>query len=95
MAGSGFEQMDFLQCCKFAEGDSRILMLKMARDRLSVYRKNAGAIPEVRVWSRHHLSLLSRSLLQPWSVLFTISIAAAYIPACVARDTTPKPKRMR
>ena len=25
MAGSGFEQMDFLQCCKFAEGDSRIL----------------------------------------------------------------------
>ena len=33
MAGSGFEQMDFLQCCKFAEGDSRILMQKMARDR--------------------------------------------------------------
>ncbi len=32
MAGSGFEQMDFLQCCKFAEGDSRILMQKMARD---------------------------------------------------------------
>ena len=39
MAGSGFEQMDFLQCCKFAEGDSRILMLKMARDRLNVYKK--------------------------------------------------------
>jgi acyl-CoA oxidase len=32
MAGSGFEQLDFLQCCKFAEGDSRILMQKMARD---------------------------------------------------------------
>ena len=32
MAGTGFEQMDFLQCCKFAEGDSRILMQKMARD---------------------------------------------------------------
>jgi acyl-CoA oxidase len=38
MAGTGFEQFDFLQCCKFAEGDSRywfltrILMQKMARD---------------------------------------------------------------
>ena len=39
MEGSGFEQMDFLQCCKFAEGDSRILMLKMARDRLSKYQR--------------------------------------------------------
>jgi acyl-CoA oxidase len=32
MGGSGFENMDMLQCCKFAEGDSRILMQKMARD---------------------------------------------------------------
>ena len=32
MSGTGFEQLDFLQCCKFAEGDSRILMQKMARD---------------------------------------------------------------
>jgi acyl-CoA oxidase len=43
MAGSGFEQMDFLQCCKFAEGDSRILMLKMARDRLGKYQKKGPA----------------------------------------------------
>ena len=35
MAGTGFEQMDFLQCCKFAEGDSRILMQKMVRDIMS------------------------------------------------------------
>jgi acyl-CoA oxidase len=41
MEGSGFEQMDFLQCCKFAEGDSRILMLKMARDRLSKYQRQS------------------------------------------------------
>ena len=54
MAGSGFEQSDFLQCCKFAEGDSRILMLKMARDRLSQFRKNAAAIPEVRWWCVYH-----------------------------------------
>lgn len=26
MAGTGFERTDYLQCCKFAEGDSRILM---------------------------------------------------------------------
>ena len=34
MAGTGFEHTDFLQCCKFAEGDSRVLMMKMARDRV-------------------------------------------------------------
>jgi len=28
MGGTGFEQKDFLTCCKFAEGDSRVLMLK-------------------------------------------------------------------
>jgi acyl-CoA oxidase len=36
MAGTGFDQKDFLTCCKFAEGDSRILMQKMSRDRLKV-----------------------------------------------------------
>ena len=39
MEGSGFEQMDILQMFKFAEGDSRILMLKMGRDRLSKYQR--------------------------------------------------------
>jgi len=34
MGGTGFGEMDFLQACKFAEGDSRILMQKLARDRL-------------------------------------------------------------
>ncbi|CAJ1393029.1 unnamed protein product [Effrenium voratum] len=36
MGATGFEQMDFLQACKFAEGDSRILMQKLARDRVRV-----------------------------------------------------------
>eukprot|EP00435_Cladocopium_sp_Y103_P018192 s1290_g4.t1 len=36
MGDTGFEQMDFLQACKFAEGDSRILMQKLARDRVRV-----------------------------------------------------------
>jgi acyl-CoA oxidase len=37
MGESGFGNMDFLQACKFAEGDSRILMQKMARDRLKQF----------------------------------------------------------
>lgn len=44
MDGVGFEQSDFLQCCKFAEGDSRILMQKMARDRMRSFGKG-GATP--------------------------------------------------
>ena len=44
MAGTGFEHTDFLQCCKFAEGDSRVLMMKMARDRVgALTKKNRGA----------------------------------------------------
>lgn len=39
MRDSGFAQTDFLQCCKFAEGDSRILMQKMARDRMRLFEK--------------------------------------------------------
>ena len=34
MAESGFIYKDMLLCCKFAEGDSRILMQKIARDEL-------------------------------------------------------------
>jgi acyl-CoA oxidase len=37
MRDSGFGQSDFLQCCKFAEGDSRILMQKMSRDRMHAH----------------------------------------------------------
>jgi len=40
MGGTGFEKMDYLQCCKFAEGDSRILMQKMTRDRLQAFAKS-------------------------------------------------------
>jgi acyl-CoA oxidase len=38
MHGTGFELMDMLLCCKFAEGDSRILQMKLARDRLKKVR---------------------------------------------------------
>jgi acyl-CoA oxidase len=43
LGGSGFEHMDMLLCCKFAEGDERILLQKMARDRVvGVQRGGAG-----------------------------------------------------
>ena len=42
MAGTGFDNTDFLQCCKFAEGDSRILSQKLARDCFGAYKRNDG-----------------------------------------------------
>lgn len=30
---SGFGELGYLQCCKFAEGDTRVLLMKLARDR--------------------------------------------------------------
>jgi acyl-CoA oxidase len=39
MDGTGFESADILQMCKFAEGDSRILMQKMVRDLLISFMK--------------------------------------------------------
>ena len=39
MGGTGFENIDFLTCCKFAEGDSRILMQKMSRDRMKRFQR--------------------------------------------------------
>jgi alkylation response protein AidB-like acyl-CoA dehydrogenase len=51
MDDAGFKHMDFLQCCKFAEGDSRILMTKMARDRLKQFAKKGeeGDADEIRL----------------------------------------------
>ena len=43
MAGSGFERKDMLLCCRFAEGDSRVLKMKMARDRLGTLRRRGLA----------------------------------------------------
>ena len=59
-ADAGFAHLDFLQACKFAEGDSRILMQKMARDRFRQFAKDArargaaaaGAPPQARARER-------------------------------------------
>lgn len=40
MESSGFGQRDFLTCCKFAEGDTRILMQQIAKNQLKKYSKN-------------------------------------------------------
>ena len=39
MDEASFKNSDFLQCCKFAEGDSRILSQKLARDVFSGFLK--------------------------------------------------------
>ena len=40
MGDSGFKHLDFLNCCKFAEGDSRILSQKLARDAFGEWQRN-------------------------------------------------------
>lgn len=40
MHGTGFELVDMFFCCKFAEGDSRILQMKLTRDRLKQLKKD-------------------------------------------------------
>jgi acyl-CoA oxidase len=45
LGGGGFEHLDMLLCCKFAEGDERILMQKMARDHLKHVQKEIGGGP--------------------------------------------------
>ena len=52
LGGSGFEHMDMLLCCKFAEGDERILLQKMARDRVVVRSRSRRAPPHCILYSR-------------------------------------------
>merc|ERR1712060_158528 len=60
MGGTGFEKMDYLQCCKFAEGDSRILMQKISRDRLQAFRKKQeGSKPEAELCMQLGQQLMS------------------------------------
>ena len=42
MHATGFELVDMLLCCKFAEGDSRILQQKLARDRLKELKRGGA-----------------------------------------------------
>jgi acyl-CoA oxidase len=57
--GAGFERTDYLQCCKFAEGDSRILMQKLARDRVIQFSKGSkvGSEAELQLCAKLSSSL--------------------------------------
>ena len=60
MANTGFEHTDFLQCCKFAEGDSRILSQKLARDAFREWTEKKGRKRELPDWSREELRACDR-----------------------------------
>ena len=59
LGGGGFEHLDMLLCCKFAEGDERILMQKMARDRLKTVEN--GMAGGVGGWVELGAELLSEA----------------------------------
>jgi len=77
MGGTGFEKMDYLQCCKFAEGDSRILMQKLARDRLKAFsKKQEGTPEEVKVCSRLGQALMTggkKAWNDNWELVYTLA----------------------
>jgi len=82
MHGTGFELADMLLCCKFAEGDSRILQQKLSRDRLKQLQKGG-------------LASAAAGLLSPSDhaeVRVAISLARALQPA--GRDPTKLAKAM-
>jgi len=58
MSVSGFGQTDFLQGCKFAEGDNRVLQLKMARDALNYIKKLVGKERKVAEMLQQQIDLL-------------------------------------
>jgi acyl-CoA oxidase len=53
MDGTGFGHTDFLQCCKFAEGDSRILSQKLSRDAFGEFTKTNGRPTSVGLYELH------------------------------------------
>ena len=57
MHDTGFELFDMLLCCKFAEGDSRILQQKLTRDRLNRVRKD-GVFSTLTEFSKESWSSL-------------------------------------
>jgi len=72
MGGTGFEKLDYLQCCKFAEGDSRILMQKLTRDRLQAFAKSpTGQGKEAEACMKLGMSLKSGGK-QAWNDNFEL-----------------------
>ena len=73
MHESGFVYKDMLLCCKFAEGDSRILLLKIARDELKRIQKG-GAIEYINLlW----VGLFSNNVYEQQKARATLRLARA------------------
>jgi len=77
MGGTGFEKMDYLQCCKFAEGDSRILMQKLARDRLMEFKDNqTGSQQEAAICTELVMALMAggkKALNEKWKLVYKLA----------------------
>eukprot|EP01059_Diplonema_ambulator_P027641 TRINITY_DN4600_c0_g2_i1.p1 TRINITY_DN4600_c0_g2~~TRINITY_DN4600_c0_g2_i1.p1 ORF type:complete len:502 (+),score=124.56 TRINITY_DN4600_c0_g2_i1:57-1508(+) len=84
MYGSGFEQADFLTCCKFAEGDSRILMQKMARDLVRQHAKDPSSVDPTRT---AELELLHTLKSDPTNFDATYGLAHAIVNRIVKEFT--------
>jgi len=80
MHATGFELADMLLCCKFAEGDSRILQQKLTRDRLKALQKGGAA------------GALSALLSEPSETLAAARLASKLQPA--GRDAAKLAKAM-
>jgi len=92
MGGTGFEKMDYLQCCKFAEGDSRILMQKMTRDRLQAFSKQpSGQTKEAEACMKLGMSLKSGGQ-KAWNDNFELvySIANMVMDRVMLEATSPQ-----
>lgn len=96
MGGSGFEKMDYLQCCKFAEGDSRILMQKIARDRLQAFSQSqAGSKEEIEVCQQLGKALASggkQAWNQNWRQVY--QLAELVMDRVVSDATSSVPARL-
>jgi len=79
MGESGFDRMDYLQCCKFAEGDSRILMQKIARDRLQSFsKKQEGTELEVNICTELGTALMAggrKAWNENWKLVYGLAEA--------------------
>ena len=87
MGDTGFEHLDFLQCCKFAEGDGRILSQKLARDQVRLLATNQTMSPR----EKELCERLSHAGKEKWDENFeTVYELAEEIQARVIRDWTGK-----
>lgn len=96
MGGTGFEKLDYLQCCKFAEGDSRILMQKISRDRLQAFsQEQKGSEGETRICRDLGQKLMTggkTAWVDNWKLVY--GLADAVIERVLEEAGAPAPSRL-